>query len=120
MVYKLAGIRLLRDAAQQVTQGRTVDFLEQCESGDLAFFDTGKGHIGHVGIILPDCHVIHASGKVRIDKLDHFGIFNKEQSRYTHQLRIVKRMLADPISPATAETSLDQENALANQTALFG
>jgi hypothetical protein len=120
MVYKLAGIRLLRDAAQQVTQGRTVDFLEQCESGDLAFFDTGKGHIGHVGIILPDCHVIHASGKVRIDKLDHFGIFNKEQNKYTHQLRIVKRMLADPISPAASETSLDQENALANQTALFG
>jgi cell wall-associated NlpC family hydrolase len=120
MVYKLAGIRLLRDASQQVTQGRTVDFLEQCESGDLAFFDTGKGHIGHVGIILPDCHVIHASGKVRIDKLDHFGIFNKEQNKYTHQLRIVKRMLADPILPNAPESSLDQENALANQTALFG
>jgi hypothetical protein len=119
MVYKLAGIRLLRDASQQVTQGRTIDFLEQCESGDLAFFDTGKGQIGHVGIILPDCHVIHASGKVRIDKLDHFGIFNKEQNRYTHQLRIVKRMLADPIEPALPTTT-EQDTVLANQTALFG
>lgn len=119
MVYKLAGIRLLRDASQQVTQGRTIDFLEQCESGDLAFFDTGKGQIGHVGIILPDCHVIHASGKVRIDKLDHFGIFNKEQNRYTHQLRIVKRMLADPIEPTTPST-MEQDTVLDNQTALFG
>ncbi len=119
MVYKLAGIRLLRDASQQVTQGRTIDFLEQCESGDLAFFDTGKGQIGHVGIILPDCHVIHASGKVRIDKLDHFGIFNKEQNRYTHQLRIVKRMLADPIEPASPTTT-EQDTVLANQPALFG
>jgi len=109
----------LRDASQQVTQGRTIDFLEQCESGDLAFFDTGKGQIGHVGIILPDCHVIHASGKVRIDKLDHFGIFNKEQNKYTHQLRIVKRMLADPIEPASPTTT-EQDTVLANQTALFG
>lgn len=120
MVFKIAGIRLLRDATQQVTQGRPVDFMEQCQLGDLAFFDNGKGDIGHVGIILPDCHVIHASGKVRIDKLDHFGIFNREQERYTHQLRIVKRLLPDmPAASRSAALTPTVEDELFSQTALF-
>lgn len=120
MVFKIAGIRLLRDANQQVTQGRPVDFMEQCQTGDLAFFDNGKGDIGHVGIILSDCHVIHASGKVRIDKLDHFGIFNAEQGRYSHQLRIVKRLLPDtPAQTAQRSEKTLIEDELFNQAALF-
>lgn len=120
MVFKIAGIRLLRDANQQVTQGRPVDFMEQCQLGDLAFFDNGKGDIGHVGIILPDCHLIHASGKVRIDKLDHFGIFNREQDRYTHQLRIVKRLLPDaPASVDQPPGVAAQSDDLVGQGALF-
>jgi hypothetical protein len=123
MVYKTAGIRLLRDAGQQVTQGRPVDFMEECQAGDLAFFDNGKGLVTHVGIILPECHIIHASGEVRVDKLDHFGIFNKELNRYTHQLRIVKRLLQDEpvaLSPAEANLSMAEEEELAGQGALFG
>jgi gamma-D-glutamyl-L-lysine dipeptidyl-peptidase len=122
MVYKIAGIRLQREPAQQVEQGRSIDFTEQCQAGDLAFFDNGKGEINHVGIILPDCYIIHASGKVRIDKIDHFGIFNREFNRYTHQLRIIKRLLPDA-------PELDLENVeegqyqttpnLVSQTALF-
>lgn len=122
LVYKMAGIRLPREVTQQVHEGVAVDFTEQCHLGDLAFFDDGKGHIGHVGIVLPDCHIIHASGKVRIDKLDHFGIFNPEQKRYTYQLRIVKRLLAHS-APALRNDNedapaLEAEEAL-NQTALF-
>lgn len=121
MVYKTAGIRLLRDAQQQVSQGVSIDFMEECQAGDLAFFDNGKGHITHVGIILPECHIIHASGQVRIDKLDHFGIFNRELNRYSHQLRIVKRLL--PNEP-TADVLQNKESLLAEdlagQTALFG
>lgn len=120
MVFKIAGIRLLRDASQQVTQGRNVDFMEQCQSGDLAFFDNGKGGIGHVGIIMPDCHVLHASGKVRIDKLDHFGIFHREQNRYTHQLRVVKRLLADENAEANDLTQTASTEELSNQQVLFG
>ncbi|MBL7825251.1 MAG: C40 family peptidase [Saprospiraceae bacterium] len=121
MVYKIAGVHLLRDASQQVTQGRPVDFMEQCQAGDLAFFDNGKGNITHVGIILPECHIIHASGKVRIDKLDHFGIFNKELNRYTHQLRIVKRLLPDdPDQDTGAEASEKQDEELSTQSVLFG
>jgi hypothetical protein len=120
MVYKTTGIRLLRDANQQVTQGRPIDFMEECQAGDLAFFDNGKGHITHVGIILPECHIIHASGQVRVDKLDHFGIFNRDLNRYTHQLRIVKRLLPDvqPVAPANDQESMMSEE-LAGQGALF-
>ncbi|MCB0528372.1 MAG: C40 family peptidase [Saprospiraceae bacterium] len=120
MVFKMAGIRLLRDAAQQVTQGRAVDFMEQCQSGDLAFFDNGRGQVTHVGIILPDCHIIHASGKVRVDKLDHFGIFNRELNRYTHQLRIVKRMLPDEPDALSIDQESIQSDELTGQGALFG
>lgn len=121
MVFKIAGIRLLREASHQVTQGRAVDFMEECQAGDLAFFDNGKGGINHVGIILPDCHIIHASGKVRVDKLDHFGIFNRELNRYTHPLRIVKRLLPDkPATSGQEPYDEKQEEAFSGQSVLFG
>jgi gamma-D-glutamyl-L-lysine dipeptidyl-peptidase len=122
MVYKIAGIRLHREPTMQVTQGRVVDFTEQCQAGDLAFFDNGKGDINHVGIILPGCHLIHASGKVRIDKLDHFGVFNRELNRYTHQLRIVKRHLPDaPLIDDEADVPANDTlvGDLVSQAALF-
>jgi len=121
MVYKMAGIRLLRDAHQQVTQGRTVDFTEQCQAGDLAFFDNGKGDVIHVGIVLTDCNILHASGKVRIDKVDHFGIFNQETNRYSHQLRIVKRLLPDAVSaePVFEQLKYTESDILVNQAELF-
>ena len=121
MVYKIAGLKLMRDASQQVTQGRPIDFMEQCQAGDLAFFDNGRGVVNHVGIILPDCHIIHASGKVRVDKLDHFGIFNYDQDRYTHQLRIVKRLVPDnPEMSTEAEDQSQMVDELSGQSVLFG
>ncbi len=95
MVYKLMGIPIARYHAQQVTQGRSVDFMEFCQPGDLAFFDDGRGNIAHGGIILSDCTIIHQDGMVRRDRLDHFGIWNHEQKTYTWQLRVVKRHLPD-------------------------
>jgi len=93
MVYRLNGIKLLRDASQQVEQGETLDFPEEAKPGDLAFFDNDEGAITHVGIVLPDMQIIHASGKVHIDKLDHLGIFSEERRNYTHNLRILKTLL---------------------------
>ena len=95
MLYKMLGIPLARFHTQQVVQGRTIDFMEFCQPGDLAYFDDGKGNITHVGIILSDCSVVHVSGKVRKDKIDHFGIWNNETKQYTWQLRTVKRHLPD-------------------------
>jgi hypothetical protein len=37
--------------------------------------------------------VMHASGKVRIDPIDHQGIYNRELKRYTHKLRVIKRFI---------------------------
>src|SRR5690554_4192397 len=92
MVYKLNGKRLLRDASQQATQGEALSFIEESEAGDLAFFDNEEGKITHVGIIMEDNYIIHAHGKVRIDRLDHSGIFNVELRRHTHRLRVIKRI----------------------------
>lgn len=89
-VYKLAGIKLKRDASEQANQGETLGFLGEAKTGDLLFFDNEEGKIIHVGIFLGDSKIIHASGKVRIDSIDHHGIFNIELKRYTHQLRLIK------------------------------
>ena len=92
-VFQMLGISLPRDAAQQLDRGDAIDFVEQAVEGDLAFFENRVGRITHVGIILPDLQIIHASDCVRIDKLDHFGIFNEASNRYTHKLRVIRRIL---------------------------
>lgn len=93
VVYKSIGVALPRDASQQVMPGSTVDFLEVAQSGDLAFFDNAEGTIIHVGILLNQHQVIHASGRVRIDTIDHQGIYNSETQRYSHKLRIIKHII---------------------------
>jgi hypothetical protein len=93
MVYKLNGYALLRDASQQATQGVPLSFIEESEAGDLAFFDNEEGKIIHVGIIMDDNYIIHASGKVRIDRLDHLGIYNAELNKHTHKLRVIKKII---------------------------
>mgnify|MGYP000228816531 FL=1 len=93
MVYKLCGYNLPRDAYQQFELGTSHSFVEEAEAGDLAFFDNETGKIVHVGIVVEPGKIIHASGKVRIDNLDHQGIFNKELNQYTHRLRIIKNLL---------------------------
>lgn len=93
MVYRLNGYNLLRNSAQQATQGEALSFIEESEPGDLAFFDDAEGVITHVGIIMTDNYIIHADGKVRIDRLDHSGIFNTELRKHTHQLRVIKKIL---------------------------
>ncbi len=93
MVYKLNGYKLLRDARQQANQGEPLSFIEESEPGDLAFFDNDEGNIIHVGIIMQDNYIIHASGRVRIDRLDHSGIFNSELNKHTHKLRVIKKII---------------------------
>ena len=93
MVYKICGIHLQRDAYQQAKQGQALSFIEESEPGDLAFFDNEEGRIIHVGIMMKENHIIHAHGKVRIDRIDHSGIFNNETKRYSHQLRVIKKIV---------------------------
>ena len=93
MVYRLNGYSISRDAYQQATQGEVLSFIEESEPGDLAFFDNEEGKIIHVGIIMQDNYIIHAHGKVRIDRLDHSGIFNVSTKRHSHKLRVIKKII---------------------------
>ncbi len=93
MVYKLCGYKLLRDASQQAIQGEVLSFIEESEPGDLAFFDNNDSEITHVGIIMKDNYIIHSHGKVRIDRLDHSGIFNIDTKKHTHKLRVIKKVV---------------------------
>lgn len=90
-ILKLFNVKVLRDAWQQAESGETVDFLESAKCGDIAFFDNEEGRIVHTGILLNSNEIIHASGKVRLDKIDNEGITNQETNERTHQLRIIKR-----------------------------
>lgn len=90
--YKIAGIQLPRNASQQIKHGTEISFISEAQPGDLAFFDNDEGKIIHVGILLDNKTIIHASGWVRIDPIDHQGIFNKETLKYSHKLRIIKRI----------------------------
>lgn len=87
-----AGLLLPRDASQQAQCGEVVYFLQETQPGDLAFFGNDEGRITHVGILIGDEQIIHASGKVRIDYLDQTGIFNKETGMHTHHLVGIKRI----------------------------
>ncbi|EOR93784.1 lipoprotein [Arcticibacter svalbardensis MN12-7] len=91
IVFKMLGITLPRDAWQQAEEGNIVNFLQEVKPGDLAFFDNEEGRIIHVGILLNEQEIIHASGRVKIDLIDGQGIFNKDLNRHTHRLRIIKR-----------------------------
>jgi len=93
MVYKINGYELLRRAEEQAYQGVPLSFVEESEAGDLAFFDNSNGVIDHVGIIMDDNYIIHVNGIVRIDRLDHTGIFNNDLRNYTHTLRVIKKII---------------------------
>jgi hypothetical protein len=90
-VFKVLGIHLKRDAYQQAEQGSRVESLSNAKAGDVAFFQNENGRVTHVGIMLDVDHIIHASGKVRIDRLDEQGIVNTENGKRTHSLHSMKR-----------------------------
>jgi cell wall-associated NlpC family hydrolase len=92
VVFKTLGIQLPRDSIQQAECGQTISFISAAQTGDLAFFENKQGKIAHVGIITREGKIAHAYGQVRIDSIDHQGIFNNESKSYTHKLRLIKRL----------------------------
>ena len=91
-VFRMCGYTLPRNSAQQAELGQVVNFVEEAKVGDLLFFDDAEGLITHVGILVGNKQIIHACGEVRMDKIDHQGIFNETTGVYTHQLRVIKRL----------------------------
>jgi cell wall-associated NlpC family hydrolase len=93
LINKIHGKAIPRDSWQQAEAGRNIDFISEAEPGDLVFFDNDRGKISHVGMIYAKGLVIHASGRVRIDSIDHQGIFKPEIGGYSHKLRTIRRIL---------------------------
>jgi len=92
LVYKIHGIALPRDSSQQVNTGTAISFLEEAEPGDLLFFGDEPERISHVGLLVSQGLIIHASGRVRIDRIDHTGIYRDDLKKYTHKLRTIIRV----------------------------
>lgn len=92
VVLSFFGVNLLRDASQQVTQGTSINY-DDIKVGDLAFFSNAKGNVTHVGIVLEENKIIHASGRVKVETLDEKGIYSEELNKYTHQLTHLRRYL---------------------------
>ncbi len=119
LVARLINLKLPRTAEAMSQHGRMVDFVIQAQPADLAFFDNRRGQIEHVGILLPDSQILHVGDRVRIDAMDHYGIFNYELGRYTHRLRIVKRLLPDMDLPNVLLKKRQKLGADENQMAIF-
>ena len=94
MAYRQVGYALPRRVEGILTRGESLSFLEEALPGDLIFCGD-ESKITHVGILWEEGRLIHASGRVRVDKIDHHGIFNEELKRYTHSLKMIKRIFPD-------------------------
>ncbi|MGF1564551.1 MAG: NlpC/P60 family protein [Flavobacteriales bacterium] len=102
LVFAVNGIPIPRDASQQIYSGAPVDFIQLAHEGDLAFFGPEPDRITHVGILIRaseksqndgEWNILHASGEVRIDVLDHQGIYRVDRKTYTHDLRAIRRLV---------------------------
>lgn len=93
MIYRINGYKIPRDANQQAQLGTTLSFIDESKPGDLAFFDDDEGKIIHVGLLLENNHILHAHGKVRIDRIDQTGIYNIDTKKHSHKLRIIKKII---------------------------
>ncbi len=93
-VYKICGYHLKRDAADQAKQGLPVKNLLEARPGDLACFANEEGHITHVGILMENHRIMHASGYVRIDRVDERGIFNDSILKHTHKIAGIRRFIS--------------------------
>ena len=92
LVFKMNGIKLPRDAYQQAEIGQEIQF-EDAKENDLAFFKNEKGRISHVGIVLPDNKILHASVYVRIDSLTKDGIFVDSRGELSHKISHFRRII---------------------------
>jgi gamma-D-glutamyl-L-lysine dipeptidyl-peptidase len=93
LAFKIYNIPVSRNAADQAEEGTMINFIDETLPGDLAFFDDNRGRISHVGMIISKGLIIHASGRVRIDSVDHQGIFKNEINGYSHNLRTIRRIV---------------------------
>lgn len=97
VVYRVFGVNLLRNASEQITQGKDVLSLAEALPGDLVFFDhfdrdPKATNISHVGMLLDNKKIIHCSGCVHVDDIDDIGIY-LVNGELTHHLVKIKRYI---------------------------
>lgn len=93
LVMGLSGQNLPRDSKEQSNEGTLVPY-ENRKENDLVFFSSLENErISHVGIVLGENKIIHASGRVRIDTLTSTGIYSEELEHETHKLICIKRII---------------------------
>jgi hypothetical protein len=91
LVHRMCGIAIPRDSSQQAQVGQKIAFGDH-QAGDLAFFAKPEQQkITHVGLISGPDTIIHASGRVREDRLEAQGIVHTQDSYPTHQLITIQR-----------------------------
>jgi gamma-D-glutamyl-L-lysine dipeptidyl-peptidase len=93
ILFKNIGITLPRDAKDQAEKGILVGSIKESLPGDLLFFNNENGMIVHVGMLLPHNKIIHSSVYVRVDSVDEHGIYNEKENTYTHNLKVIKRLI---------------------------
>ncbi len=95
VVFKIAGFALPRTCKQQANTGEACYLFNETRPGDLIFFTDNdeEENINHVGIFLGNSAIIHADEKVRIDTIDHYGIYNVKEDNYSYKLKAIQRVL---------------------------
>lgn len=94
LTFAIGGYNLPRNASQQIECGEIINFLSEAKQGDLAFFGYDDGKITHVGILLDNENIIHASGWVKIEKIDTYGIICSSTGEYSHYLKAIRRIIS--------------------------
>ena len=61
-------------------------------AGDLVFFQNKEGRVHHVGLLLDESTVIHASGWVRRDDFTDKGIVRRTDNELSHHFYAIKRL----------------------------
>lgn len=92
MVFRMVGVVVPRDASQQISKGQVVN-PSAIRPGDVAFFSQKSDKVSHVGLLLNEKQMIHASEWVRIDRFTEQGIFREESQTLTHKLVAIRRWL---------------------------
>ncbi len=94
--FALHGVKLLRDAWQQATQGVLVDGgLDAFEAADLLFFsDREDGHITHVGLGVARNHIVHLALGRGGYSLESFDRPDEYSRTLMSNFRFARRILA--------------------------
>lgn len=91
VIFRQMGIALPRDAWQQAGEGKRVKKFSEAKAGDLLFFHRKK-RVVHVGILLENSRMIHASGRVRIDQVDKKGVTDPQTGKRMFSLITIRRV----------------------------